>query len=1063
MIERILDFSIRWRVLMLVVAAGIVAAGMYAALRLPIDAVPDITSNQVQINTLAPGFAPEEMERYVTFPIEVAMSTVPRKEEIRSISQFGLSQVTVTFADDVDIYWARQLVLERLLEAERELPPGVSPELAPVSTGLGEIYQFTVERDEQATAASAQLTFDAATEANGTGFPGLSGDELTDLRTILDWYITPQLRTVPGVIEVNSYGGREKQYEVLVDPRRLSARGLTLRQVVEALERNNRNAGGAYLERGGEQQIIRGVGLIQSLQDVENIVVAAHNGTPVFVRDVARVQVGSEIRQGAATRDGRGETVIGVAMLLKGENSRTVTEAVRERLEAVQRTLPPGIVIRPFYDRTVLVNNTIRTAATNLIEGGLLVIGILFLFLLQLRAGLIVSAAIPLSMLIAIMVMWRFNISANLMSLGAIDFGLIVDGAVIIVENTVRRLAEARHRAGQALDEGRRLAITREAAVEVLKPALFGMVIIIAAYLPIITLGGTEGRMFRPMAYTVIAALVGALILSVTVIPAFSAMFLKVPKKERENRALDWLRTRYGRVLRNALDHRAATVGAALAFCAICGVLATLLGTEFLPDLDEGALVVNHVRVKSVALTESVRQTAIVENTLKKFPEVQAVVSRIGRPEIATDPMGPDMADTYAMLKPQDEWRPGVTTQSLFQEIGEELEEIPGVVASLSQPIEFRMAELLEGIGVRSDVGIKVFGDDLEILQREAQEIANVVREVQGAEDVRVQQVAGLPVLQLTVDRERVARYGVNVGDVQEVIETAIAGTEASTVLEGFMRFDLVVRFPPELRSDAEALGALLVQTPEGTNVPLSQLTTMATEEGPAEVSRENGQRRITVEANVRGRDLGSFVDEAQGRVEREVTLTPGYRVEWGGTFENLESGRQRLMVVVPLTFLVIFLLLFVTFNSLRQAGLVFTGIPFAVTGGVLALLLRDMNFSMSAGVGFIALFGVAVLNGVVLVTFINQLRDSGHSLRDAVIEGAETRFRPVLMTATVASLGFIPMALSTGTGAEVQRPLATVVIGGLVTSTVLTLVVLPTLYAWFERDRPDQQLQTES
>lgn len=1063
MIERILDFSIRWRVLMLVVAAGIVAAGMYAALRLPIDAVPDITSNQVQINTLAPGFAPEEMERYVTFPIEVAMSTVPRKEEIRSISQFGLSQVTVTFADDVDIYWARQLVLERLLEAERELPPGVSPELAPVSTGLGEIYQFTVERDEQATAASAQLTSDAATEANGTGFPGLSGDELTDLRTILDWYITPQLRTVPGVIEVNSYGGREKQYEVLVDPRRLSARGLTLRQVVEALERNNRNAGGAYLERGGEQQIIRGVGLIQSLQDVENIVVAAHNGTPVFVRDVARVQVGSEIRQGAATRDGRGETVIGVAMLLKGENSRTVTEAVRERLEAVQRTLPPGIVIRPFYDRTVLVNNTIRTAATNLIEGGLLVIGILFLFLLQLRAGLIVSAAIPLSMLIAIMVMWRFNISANLMSLGAIDFGLIVDGAVIIVENTVRRLAEARHRAGQALDEGRRLAITREAAVEVLKPALFGMVIIIAAYLPIITLGGTEGRMFRPMAYTVIAALVGALILSVTVIPAFSAMFLKVPKKERENRALDWLRTRYGRVLRNALDHRAATVGAALAFCAICGVLATLLGTEFLPDLDEGALVVNHVRVKSVALTESVRQTAIVENTLKKFPEVQAVVSRIGRPEIATDPMGPDMADTYAMLKPQDEWRPGVTTQSLFQEIGEELEEIPGVVASLSQPIEFRMAELLEGIGVRSDVGIKVFGDDLEILQREAQEIANVVREVQGAEDVRVQQVAGLPVLQLTVDRERVARYGVNVGDVQEVIETAIAGTEASTVLEGFMRFDLVVRFPPELRSDAEALGALLVQTPEGTNVPLSQLTTMATEEGPAEVSRENGQRRITVEANVRGRDLGSFVDEAQGRVEREVTLTPGYRVEWGGTFENLESGRQRLMVVVPLTFLVIFLLLFVTFNSLRQAGLVFTGIPFAVTGGVLALLLRDMNFSMSAGVGFIALFGVAVLNGVVLVTFINQLRDSGHSLRDAVIEGAETRFRPVLMTATVASLGFIPMALSTGTGAEVQRPLATVVIGGLVTSTVLTLVVLPTLYAWFERDRPDQQLQTES
>ena len=1059
MIERILDFSIRWRVLMLAVVAGIIAAGVYAAMRLPIDAVPDITSNQVQINTLAAGFAPQEMERYVTFPIEVAMSSLPRKEEVRSISQFGLSQVTVTFPDDVDIYWARQLVLERLLEAERELPPGVSPELAPVSTGLGEIYQFTLERTTESANGGALPTSTEAADPGAATFPGLSGDELTDLRTILDWYITPQLRTVPGVIEVNSYGGREKQYEVLVDPRRLAARGLTLRQVIEALERNNRNAGGAYLERGGEQQIIRGVGLIQSLQDVETIVVSAESGTPVYIRDVARVQVGAEIRQGAATRDGRGETVIGVAMLLKGENSRTVTQAVRERLEAVQRTLPPGIVITPFYDRTDLVNKTIRTAATNLIEGGLLVVAILFLFLLQLRAGLIVSAAIPLSMLIALFVMWRFNISANLMSLGAIDFGLIVDGAVIIVENTVRRLAEARHRAGQVLDEKRRLMITRDAAVEVLQPALFGMVIIIAAYLPIITLGGTEGRMFRPMAYTVIAALVGALILSVTVIPALSAMFLKPTARERENHALEWVRVRYGRLLRSAIERRGQTVGAALAFCVVAVALGTLLGTEFLPDLDEGAMVVNHVRVKSVALTESVRQAGMVEKTLKKFPEVQSVVTRIGRPEIATDPMGPDMADTYAILKPHDEWRPGVTTQSLFQEIGEELEELPGVVTSLSQPIKFRMAELLEGVGVRSDVGIKVFGDDLDLLQRDAQRVASVVRTVPGAEDVRVQQVAGLPVLQLIVDRERVARYGVNVGDVQEVIETAIAGTEATTVLEGFMRFDLVVRFPPELRRDAEALGTLLVQTPDGASVPLSQLTTMVSEEGPAEVSRENGQRRVTVEANVRGRDLGSFVAEAQQRVDREVTLTPGYRLEWGGTFENLESGRQRLMVVVPLTFLVIFILLFVTFNSIRQASLVFTGIPFAVTGGILALLLRGMNFSMSSGVGFIALFGVAVLNGVVMVSFINQLRESGHSLRDAVIEGAETRFRPVLMTATVASLGFIPMAFSTGTGAEVQRPLATVVIGGLVTSTVLTLLVLPTLYAWFERERPGVEL----
>ena len=1056
MIDRILEFSIRWRVLMLVVAAIIVAAGSYAALHLPIDAVPDITNNQVQINTVAPAFAPLEMERYVTFPIEVAMSSVPRKEEVRSISQFGLSQVTVTFPDDVDIYWARQLVLERLLEAERELPPGVSPELAPVSTGLGEIYQFTVERTAHSPQPDARAATPEPPGPSAHSFPGLSGDELTDLRTILDWYIKPQLRTVPGVIEVNSFGGREKQYEVLIDPRRLSGYGLSLSQVFEALARNNRNAGGAYLERGGEQQIIRGVGLIQSIADIEQVVVAAQGGTPVYVRDVGQVQIGAQIRQGAATRDAKGETVIGVAMLLKGENSRTVTEAVRERLEAVQRTLPPGFVIRPFYDRTDLVNRTIGTATTNLIEGGLLVIGVLFLFLLQIRAGLIVSAAIPLSMLVAIVVMWRFNISANLMSLGAIDFGLIVDGAVIMVENTVRRLAEARQRAGAALDQAARLTITHEAAVEVLKPALFGMVIIIAAYLPIVTLGGIEGRMFRPMAYTVIAALVGALLLSVTVIPALTAMFMKTSRQERENHALEWLRLRYASLLRTAIDRRSLTVGTALVFCAICAALAGLLGTEFLPDLDEGALTVNHVRVKSVALTETVRQSAMIEATLKKFPEVLSVVTRIGRPEIATDPMGPDMADTYATLKPHDEWRPGVTTQSLLRDIGEELEELPGIVTSLSQPIKFRMMELIEGVGVRSDVGIKLFGDDLDVLQREAQEVANVVRQVSGAEDVKVQQLAGLPVLQLLVDREKTARHGINVADVHEVIETAIAGTQTTTVLEGFMRFGLVVRFPLDARRDAEALGTLLVRTPHGANVPLSQLTTMTTEEGPAEVSRENGQRRITVEVNVRGRDLGSFVQEARERVAQAVPLPPGYRLDWGGTFENLESGRQRLMVVVPITFLVIFLLLFVTFNSLRQAALVFTGIPFAVTGGILALLLRGMNFSMSAGIGFIALFGVAVLNGVVMMSFINQLRESGHSIRDAVLEGAATRFRPVLMTATVASLGFIPMALSTGTGAEVQRPLATVVIGGLVTSTLLTLLVLPTLYVWLERERPN-------
>ena len=724
-------------------------------------------------------------------------------------------------------------------------------------------------------------------------------------------------------------------------------------------------------------------------------------------------------------------------------------------------------MIKPFYDRTVLVNKTIKTAAVNLVEGGLLVIAVLFLFLLQLRAGLIVSAAIPLSMLIAMVVMWRFNISANLMSLGAIDFGLIVDGAVIIVENAVRRLSEARQADGGRLTEATRLQIIRDAAAEVLKPALFGMVIIVAAYLPIVTLGGIEGRMFRPMAYTVIAALVGALILSVTVVPAFAALFLKSDGHERENKPLERLRTRYAGLLARAVASPVRTAGLALGFCLVAGALSLLLGTEFLPDLDEGALAVNHVRVKSVALSESIRQTQMVELTLKKFPEVESVVSRIGRPEIATDPMGPDMADTYAILKPHDQWRDGLTTESLFQEISEELEELPGIVTSISQPIKFRMMELLEGVGVRSDVGIKVFGDDMEVLERDAQRVAAVVRKVRGAEDVKVQQLAGLPVLQFAINRERAARYGIAVADVQEVIESAIAGTEATTVLEGFMRFDLVVRFPPEARRDAASLGALLVSAPDGAQVPLSQLAEISSEEGPAEVSRENGQRRITIEANVRGRDLGSFVEEAREEVATNVKLSPGYRLDWGGTFKNLESGRQRLMVVVPITFLVIFLLLFVTFNSLRQAALVFTGIPFAVTGGVLALLLRGMNFSMSAGVGFIALFGVAVLNGVVMVSFINQLRASGRSVKDAVLEGAETRFRPVLMTATVASLGFVPMALSSGTGAEVQRPLATVVIGGLTTSTLLTLLVLPALYAWFERrgepaDEARQEEQTQ-
>jgi len=1050
MIERILAFSIRWRVLVIVAGIVLLGAGMFAALRLPIDAVPDITNTQVQINTVAPAFAPLEMEQYVTFPIEVAMSSLPRKQEIRSISQFGLSQVTVTFDDDVDLYWARQLVLERLGEAESELPHGVRPELAPVSTGLGEIYQFTVERDS-AVAPDADLL---PGEETGSG---LHHDTLTDLRTILDWQIKPRLRTVPGVIEVNSFGGREKQYEVQLDPGRLVAYRLTLRHVVEAIEQNNSNAGGAYIERAGEQLLLRGVGLIKSVQDIEDIVLTSHEGTPVSVRDVGRVSLGAQVRQGAATRDGNGETVMGVVMLLKGENSRTVTRDVKAALADVQQSLPAGVVIKPFYDRTDLVDKTIGTAAKNLIEGGLLVIVVLFLFLLQIRAGLIVSAAIPLSMLVAIIGMNYFGVSANLMSLGAIDFGLIVDGAVIIVENTVRRLAEQRHRRGTKLTVAERLEITRTAASEVLKPALFGMVIIMAAYIPILSLAGIEGKMFRPMALTVILALGGALLVSLTIIPALCALFLKDSEHERENPVLVRLTPRYARALDAALARPKRAFAGAVVLFAVSGLLFFTLGSEFLPELDEGALAINHARLKSVSLTEAVRQAGMVERILKDFPEVETTVSRIGRPEIATDPMGPDMTDTYAMLKPHDQWRAGLDRDQLLDQISERLHRLPGVVSSISQPIKFRMMELVEGVGVRSDVAVKIFGDDMDVLRREAEEVAAAIRGIPGASDVKVQQITGLPMLEMVIDRAAAARYGINVADVQDVIRTAVAGTEATTVLEGFMRFDLVVRFPPESRSDAEQIGNLLVNSATGEAVPLKQLARITSREGPAEVSRENGQRRITVEVNVRGRDIGSLVKEAQQRVNAAVKLPAGYLMDWSGTYEHLESGRQRLMIAVPITFAIIFLLLFTTFNSLKQAAIVFTGIPFAITGGILALVARGMDFSMSAGIGFIALFGVAVLNGVVMLSFINQLREEGHQVHSAVREGALTRLRPVLMTAAVASLGFVPMAFSSGTGAEVQRPLATVVIGGLITSTVLTLLVLPALYQWFEGEKPER------
>ena len=1044
MIDRIMEWSIRWRFLVVLMALALVGAGFYSAIGLPVDAVPDVTTNQVQINSVAPAFTPQEIEQYVTFPIEVGMSSLPFKEDVRSVSQFGLSQVTIIFRDEINIYSARQLVLERLLDVQKNVPNGITPELAPVSTGLGEIFQFTLQD------VSADHRF-----------------SLMDLRTQLDWFVKPQLRTVAGVIEVNSFGGEEQQYEVLADPIKLASYGLTLRQVISALQQNNSNVGGAFLEHGGEQELIRGVGLIRNAHDIQNVVVASSKGTPVYVGSVAEVRVGSQIRQGAATQDGHGETVMGVAMMLKGANSREVSQRVAARLKEVQKALPAGMKISPFYDRSTLVDRTVHTAVRNLVEGGLVVMAVLFLFLLQLRAGLIVSSAIPISMLCAIVGMRYFDISANLMSLGAIDFGLIVDAAVIIVENCVRRLAEKRREAGRALSVDERHRTILQASTEVRHASQFGEMIIIAAYLPIVSLAGIEGKMFRPMAFTVILALSGALILSLTLIPALSALFLREPKNPstsgenglheehgEENPLIRFLQRLYRPMLSFTMKRPRMTALAAAFFVVGCAALFPFLGAEFLPKLAEGAIAINVNRLPSVSLPEAVKMTTALERVIKEFPEVTTVVSRIGRPEVATDPMGPNMGDTYVFLKPRSEWASASTREELVAKMSTRLSAaVPTMAYSFSQPIEFRMQELIEGIGARSDVVIKVFGDDLDTLKTAGEQIAHAISTVKGASDVKVEQVTGLPVLEINIDRDRIARYGINVADVQEVIQTAVAGTEAGRILDGFRRFDLVVRLPRALRSNQQQFGNLLVSSPTGQRIPLSQLADLTAKEGPVEVSRENGQRRISVEANVRGTDIASFVEQAQRKIENDVKLSPGYLMTWGGLWQNLESGRNRLLVVVPVTFLVIFILLFATFHSLQQAALVFTGIPFAVTGGVLSLLLRGMHFSMSAGVGFIAVSGVAVLNGLVMVAFINSYRATV-PLEEAIFDGALARLRPVLMTASVASLGFLPMALSASAGAEVQRPLATVVIGGLVTSTILTLLVLPALYPWFGRQR---------
>ncbi len=1020
---RLIAFALANRLLVLAMTAGLIGVGLWSMVRLPIDAVPDVTNVQVQINTNAPALSPLEVERQITLPVELAMFGLPELEQIRSLSKFGLSQVTVVFKDGTDIYFARQQVQERLQQAREEIPTGLgTPEMGPISTGLGEIFQYAVVAD------------------SGAGF------DATELRTMQDWIVSLQLRAVPGVAEVNAFGGFEKQYQVLVRPEALIQYQLTLAEVLDAVEANNVNAGGGYITRGAEQLVVRGVGQVQSLDQIRSIVLASREGVPVLVRDVADVVVGHTIRQGAVTKDGRGEVVTGIVMMRVGENARTVVADVRERFEAAKATLPEGVSLVPFYDRTELVDRTIGTVERNLIEGAALVVAVLFLLLGNIRAALIVAAAIPLSMLFAFSAMVKVGIAGSLMSLGAIDFGLVVDGSVVMVENAMRRLSE------HGSDERGFLERVREACAEVARPILFGVGIIIVVYLPILTLEGVEGKLFRPMALTVVFALAGSLILTFLLTPVLIAIGLRGRVEEREV----WLIRRAKAVYAPALEWTIAHGRQVLAASAIAVAAAVatfpFLGAEFIPRLDEGSFAVQVLRLPSVSLEESVRQSTGMEaRLLETFPdEIRDVVSKTGRAEIATDPMGVNISDVLVMLHPSDQWVRAETKDELEARMSEVLDGIPGLVYSFSQPIELRVNELIAG--VRSDLAVKIFGDDLDILRQKADETVAALADLEGATGFKAQQLTGLPQLEIAVLPDQLARYGINAADVMHTVE-AIGGAVATTVLEGQRRFALAVRFPEAARSDKEAVANLLVSAPSGARVPLGQLASITEVQGPADLSHEDGSRLVIIEGNVRGRDMGSFVADVQRLFsEGTVSLPPGYRVDFGGQFENLERGTRRLMLVVPLSLLLIFLLLYATFSSIRQAALVFTGIPLATVGGVIALLIRGMPFSISAGVGFIALFGIAVLNGVVLVSYLNELREQGVPLDEAVREGGLTRLRPVLMTALVASLGFLPMALSHGSGAEVQRPLATVVIGGLFTATLLTLLVLPLLYLMFER-----------
>lgn len=1031
MIDSILRLAIDRRLLILCFVFVIVGVGVWSYQKLPIDAVPDITNVQVQINTSAPGYSPLEAEQRITYPVETALAGLPELSYTRSLSRYGLSQVTVVFEEGTDIYFARNLINARLGAIKSVLPSGLEPEMGPISTGLGEIFMYTVQADPNAKMS------------NGESYTA------TALREIQDWIVKPQLAQVKGVIEVNSIGGYNKQYHVTPDPTKLLYYKISIEELVQALQANNDNRGAGYIERNGQQLLVRSPGQLATLQDIGNVIITEYETVPVRIKDVADIGIGKELRTGAATRDGV-ETVLGTAMMLIGENSRSVARDVALKLEEIQVSLPDGITVEAVYDRTALVDKAIATVTKNLLEGALFVIVVLFLLLGNVRAALITAAVIPLSMLMTITGMVQAGVSANLMSLGALDFGLIVDGAVIIVENCVRRLSEAQSKNGQQpLRE--RLNTVFAATSEVIRPSLFGVAIITIVYIPIFSLTGVEGKMFQPMAATVVMALLSAMLLSLTVVPAAVAVFMNGKISEKESIVITTAKSAYRPILTLALKLRWAVMGMATVLVVFSLWLASTLGSEFIPQLNEGDIALHAMRIPGTGLEQAVEMQEILEQRIKSFPEVDKVFARIGTAEVATDPMPPNVADNFVILKPRDEWPDSSKTKDeLVEEMEQALEELPGNNYEFTQPIQMRFNELISG--VRADLGIKVFGDDLDQLVVTANDILSIVNSIDGAADVRVEQVTGLPTLSVIPNRMALGRYGLNVADLQDWVSAAIGGESAGILYEGDRRFELVVRLPETTRRDIEHLKFLPVPLPNGDYVPLDEVATLDISPAPAQISRENGKRRVVVTANVRGRDLGSFVAEVQSSVREQANIPPGYWLDYGGTFEQLESASQRLSIVVPITLLVILGILVMAFSSIKDALIIFSGIPLALTGGVLLLALRGMPLSISAGIGFIALSGVAVLNGLVMLSFIRQLWYDTGQLTESIIEGAMIRLRPVLMTALVASLGFVPMALNTGTGAEVQRPLATVVIGGIISSTLLTLIVLPILYQMLHR-----------